>query len=229
MVGTKKTFINNILCLVSYVHNSVEQTCTLTIHSKLRPEPITCVLENIVNQDKFYIDDFLPRLQIFLMEANDRSEENQEPGTFHEARFGSQVVITAMDEVQDSWIETFEEGLFYNVPSRMVSYIEGATPRLQMLELSFNIDLDAMTIRAGDYEQNLCISIDLPVIFQAINAFGLSTDSFDEDLYAIKYKYNVITKLLSRWIKSHLRVQKLVGKQGSSDESMTDSQASKFT
>lgn len=62
MVGTKKTFINNILCFVSYIHNAVEQTCTLIVHSKLRPEPITCVLENIVNQDKFYIDDFLPRL-----------------------------------------------------------------------------------------------------------------------------------------------------------------------
>ena len=111
-----------------------------------------------------------------------------------------------MNEVEDSWIETFEEGLFYNVPNRMISYIEGATPRLQMLELSFNMDLDAMIIRAGELEQNLQISVDLPVVFQAINVFGLNSTYFDDDLYAIKYKYNVITKTLSRWIKSHLQV-----------------------
>ena len=94
---------------------------------------------------------------------------------YDETRFGSQVVITAMDDVEDSWIETFEEGLFYRVPNRMISYIEGATPRLQMLDLSFNMDLDVIIIRAGELEQNLQISIDLPVIFQAINVFGLST------------------------------------------------------
>ena len=42
-----------------------------------------------------------------------------------------------------TWMDTFEEGLFYRVPHTLISYIEGAG--VCMVEISFNENTDSCT------------------------------------------------------------------------------------
>jgi hypothetical protein len=45
------------------------------------------------------------------------------------------------------------------------------------------------------------ISVPLPKIFKSIDSIGLSSEFFDDDLYAIKYRHKIITKLISFYAK----------------------------
>jgi hypothetical protein len=43
-------------------------------------------------------------------------------------RFDSHVVVTAAQAEEDTWMESSDEGLFYKVPRRIISFIEGCYP-----------------------------------------------------------------------------------------------------
>lgn len=72
MSGIKTTRINNVLCFVQWNLDVIEKTCTFKVHSKLRPEPAYCKLESV---DNFDIEEFLPRLQFFLLPNEEPDEK----------------------------------------------------------------------------------------------------------------------------------------------------------
>lgn len=50
------------------------------------------------------------------------------------------------------------------------------------------------------------LSIPLPNIFKLIENHGLSGELFDDDLYAIKYKYKIILKVISQYLKKYVAI-----------------------
>lgn len=76
-----------------------------------------------------------------------------------------------------------------------------------MLELEVNYDEDTITFNVCDLscQQHVLIhSVELPKIFRAIDTYGLNFEHFDEELYSVRYRYNIITKLISRYAKKFL-------------------------
>ncbi len=58
-------------------------------------------------------------------------------------------------EAKETWIEPFDEGLFYKVPRRMISFIHSDfKPKLLIIEIDVNYDLDAMQFSLLDWEKN---------------------------------------------------------------------------
>jgi len=65
------------MCFIEYEINAT--TCTILVHTKIRPDPITCVLEDI-NPQKFYIDQVISRLTLTLVPVSENlSYENGLP------------------------------------------------------------------------------------------------------------------------------------------------------
>ena len=48
------------------------------------------------------------------------------------------------------------------------------------------------------------LSIPLPNIFKFVDIHGLNSELFDDDLYAIKYKSQIILKVLSQYLKKYI-------------------------
>ena len=44
----------------------------------------------------------------------------------------------------------------------------------------------------------------MPNIFKLIENHGLSSQLFDDDLYSIKYKYQIILKVISQYVKKYI-------------------------
>jgi hypothetical protein len=53
------------------------------------------------------------------------------------------------------------------------------------------------------------LSIPLPNIFKLIESHGLSSELFDDDLYSIKYKYQIILKIISQYVKKYVAISAL--------------------
>lgn len=113
------------------------------------------------------------------------------------------MAVTVAEDEEGAWMQTYEESLFYRVPRRIVSYVEGGRPsRLQMFNLDFVEEEDSVVFKVVDLvpskeSDSVKIKVPLPKIFKLIENMGLSVDIFDEDLYAVKYRYNIITKVIS--------------------------------
>lgn len=46
----------------------------------------------------------------------------------------------------------------------------------------------------------------LPTLFNYIQNYGINAKLFDEDLYAIKYRYRLIQKLISKYVKKFVSI-----------------------
>ncbi len=60
--------INNVMCFIEYEVRAT--TCNIKVHTKIRPDPITCVLED-VNPHRFYIDQVISRLSLTLVPVSE--------------------------------------------------------------------------------------------------------------------------------------------------------------
>lgn len=132
--------INNIMCFIEYELQTTR--CMIKVHSKIRPDPIICVLED-VNPYTFNIDLVIPRLALTLVpitennnsfipevnnarNANDNTDEQRLRR--EEISFDSHLIVSALQSESIGWIDSYEEGLFYKVPKQLISYIEGSKP-----------------------------------------------------------------------------------------------------
>lgn len=50
------------------------------------------------------------------------------------------------------------------------------------------------------------LSIPLPSIFKLVENHGLNSELFDDDLYSIKYKYQIILKVISQYLKKYVAI-----------------------
>jgi len=48
------------------------------------------------------------------------------------------------------------------------------------------------------------LNIPLPNIFKLVENHGLSSELFDDDLYSIKYKYQITLKVISQYLKKYV-------------------------
>lgn len=48
------------------------------------------------------------------------------------------------------------------------------------------------------------MNIPLPNIFKLVENHGLRSELFDDDLYSIKYKYQIILKVISQYLKKYV-------------------------
>ena len=125
------------MCFIEYEFQGT--TCQIKVHTKIRPEPITCILEDI-NPYKTDIDQVISRLTLTLVPVSEnlvyenvlkeRDGSNKDELRFqNEAiRFDSHLIAAVLPSESSAWIDEFEEGLFYKVPKHLISYVEGAKP-----------------------------------------------------------------------------------------------------
>lgn len=182
--NVKSCRISNIQCLVS--HKVVDRACHVTIHSKLRPQPIKCSFKNL--KPDFHFETYLPLLQIYLIKVSETS-----------SKFVSQPVASIAKHAHDSWVEAYREGLFYQVPSRIISYIQGSQ-NLQTLAVSFSEEADAILFSVGGSS----VTVPVCALLKGIELHKLNADCFDDELYSIKNKHKLITHVVCKYVKKFL-------------------------
>ena len=52
-------------------------------------------------------------------------------------RFNTQLSVSVAQNEEDNWMSNQQDDLFYKVPNRIVSYIEGAVNRLEIIQIKF--------------------------------------------------------------------------------------------
>jgi hypothetical protein len=72
-MGIKTKLINNVMCFVHY--EITECFCILTVHSKLRPEPLVFVVRDMAN---FNLDSEITKLQMFQVQKEELSQKQTE-------------------------------------------------------------------------------------------------------------------------------------------------------
>ena len=75
----------------------------------------------------------------------------------------------------------------------------GASPSLvQSVTMDFIEEHDCILFKMRDAESGteLAISISVPKIFRKCEHLGISSEEFDDDLYSIKSRHLLITKIL---------------------------------
>lgn len=58
----------------------------------------------------------------------------------------------------------------------------------------------------GATPRDVKIAVSIPKIFQKLEYLGINSDEFDDELYSIKYRHLIITKILCAYIKRFLQV-----------------------
>lgn len=204
--GIKTRLINNVLCFVHYFIR--ETDCLFTVHSKLRPEPQVIV---VPKGDDFNLLTELGKLQFCLVPKQDYNQLKPADDDEVSARikreqgnFQSVAVLHSAVSPQHTWIDAFEEGLFYRVPTRVVSYVEGAGVCMVEVEFNENADNCVFKINSAADEETFEVKVPLPNLFKQIHKLGMSAELFDEELYAIKYRHRVILKVISTYIRRNL-------------------------
>ena len=76
-----------------------------------------------------------------------------------------------------------------------------------MVEMEFIEEHDSIVFEIEDefpQKRKIQIAVSLPKIFRKIEHMGISSAEFDEELYGIRHRYNIITKVLSIYIKKFI-------------------------
>ena len=71
------------------------------------------------------------------------------------------------------------------------------------LEDADTLDFSVCTREGGDV--NHCL-VRIPKIFKQLESIGLSSDKFDQDLYAIRHRHKIIPKIIATYVKKYLQI-----------------------
>lgn len=108
----RKKLINNVLCFIAYELQAT--TCTIRVHTKIRPNPITCVLED-VNPHRFNIDKVIARLTLTLLPVAEnlayesgsevKCSKEDEHLRREAIQFDSHLIVVAQKSENNAWID----------------------------------------------------------------------------------------------------------------------------
>jgi len=90
-----------------------------------------------------------------------------------------------------------------------VSYIEGCESQICIVLVTFDIKNDKLDITLTDDPKEsarFIAQISLPKLFRNMEREGINDETFDEDLYAIRYKHLIIEKAIINYLRKNLQI-----------------------
>lgn len=103
------------------------------------------------------------------------------------ACFQGVVVAEVADDESDMYISNNPDELFYHVPRRMLSFVDGCPSMLTVIALGYDEENDRLVICANEDEEHkarFTISFPLDKLFKNITLEGISAKDIEDTLFA---------------------------------------------
>ena len=110
---------------------------------------------------------------------------------------------------EHSFISTDEDSLFYKVPTKIMSYIDGFRTLVNFVAIDYDEDNDQVEFCVTEdpfARKRFTVKVPLDKIFKILEEEGLPKENIDDQLYAIRNRSELITRALSRYAKKYLQI-----------------------
>ena len=108
---------------------------------------------------------------------------------------------------ENAFVSTDDESLFYKVPTKIMSYIEGFPTYINQVTIDYDEDTDRVSFCATEdpfVQKRYTVDVPLDKVFKQLEAEGLTKDNFDDELFGIRNRYELIIRAISSYIKRFL-------------------------
>lgn len=111
---------------------------------------------------------------------------------------------------ESNFISNNDEDLFYRVPNRILSFIDGCPSKVTNVEISYNDDYERLVIVASEVEsekERFTISVPIDKIFKLLESEGLkANDEITDQLFAIRNRAPLIIRAISAYLKKNVQI-----------------------
>ena len=105
---------------------------------------------------------------------------------------------------ENAFVSTDNESLFYRVPSKIMSCIDGFPTYINQVTIDYDEDNDQVKFCATEdpfAQKRYTVNVPLDKVFKLLEEEGLTKDNFDDELFGIRNRYELITRAISRYVK----------------------------
>lgn len=127
----------------------------------------------------------------------------------HEMHCFKGLLAAEQEEHEDNmFISNCDEDLFYRVPKRILSFIDGCPSKVTKVEISYNEDFERLVLVASQVESEkdrFTISVPIDKIFKLLENEGLkANDEITDQLFAIRNRAPLIIRAISAYMKKNV-------------------------
>ena len=112
---------------------------------------------------------------------------------------------------ENAYVSTDEESMFFKIPTKLMSYIEGFSTQINQVLVDYDEENDMVKFCATEdpgpqTKKRYTAEVPLDKVFKLLEGEGISKDNVDDELFAIKNRDKLIIRALSAYIKKYLQI-----------------------
>ena len=167
---------------------------SVTIHSSVSQEISHELLSSATVSPRMLERETLPRM------------------TFQDEMESFKGILTAevVDSLDDMFMSNDKDDLFYKVPQRIISFIDGCPSLCTTIHLKFDDENDRIIFCANEHPEEkdrFTISVAIEKLFKLMTVEGLKLDQIEDQLFAMNDRNSLIIRAISIYLQKNVRIQ----------------------
>mmetsp|Transcript_18672 Transcript_18672/g.23299 ORF Transcript_18672/g.23299 Transcript_18672/m.23299 type:complete len:191 (-) Transcript_18672:839-1411(-) len=119
------------------------------------------------------------------------------------------LVAEVVDNEDDMFMSNEMDDLFYKVPKRMLSFIDGCPSMVTEMDISFDEENERVIFQANVPEEDkdrFTISFPIEKLFKLMSVEGLSNEDIEDTLFAMNDRQSIIVRAVSVYLRKNVRI-----------------------
>lgn len=140
-------------------------------------------------------------------ELDGKQESTQERRNFNNS-------ISVYYSDQSPYLTEEQDNIFYKVPNRIVSQVEGCPSILNHISLSIGIDDESIDFQAqpppdSPDPSKYTVNVHVERLFRSLEKEGIPFDSYDEILLSLRTRPEIVTRAIRNYISRNIIITNL--------------------
>ena len=124
--------------------------------------------------------------------------------------FRGSLTAEVVEDENEMFMSNNPDDLFYRVPRRVLSFIDGCPSMLAQISLDCDEENDRLIIcanEAEDHRARFTISFTLEKLYKLIQLEGIGGKEIEDTLFATNDKQAIIIRAISAYLRKNVRIQ----------------------
>ena len=159
-------------------------------------------LDSFVSADSFSCDSMSA-----LLLKNKGFENNFQENELK--NFNGHLLMSQEPHPENAYVSSDTESLFYKVPNKLMTYIEGFPTLINQVHIDYNEENDEIEFCSTEdpfARKRFTIQVPTDKVFKLLEEEGLTKDNYDEELYGISNRHQLLTRAISKYAKKFLQI-----------------------
>ena len=132
-----------------------------------------------------------------------------------ETRFKSRLELSSIDDQErGEFVSEDEDNLFHKVPRRILCYIDSCPSVISELYIDYDQDEDRVSLCVTSdplTAKRFTVEVPMEKVVKLMAAEGIVKDRYDDQLFGIMNRHEVITRAISAYVKKNLQLTEYDG------------------